>query len=429
LVLVWQIVIALVVLVGLITIIMSVKNWHWAQMLLLLSIFFTSIGVLFLGMEVYRIHRNLRAGMPAKKQLIEDIEAVNLALRQGTNDPEVINRAFANEPFSGEVPYDAEAEGRMPGLPMWESRLRDLIRDRGRVWDGVKATGPVDPATGRIPVSLPTQPHGLVPDSIVFVFEQGPPSGANPDQGAQYLGEFKVVEAPADSNAVTLESVQKLDNRTGNRLLRSAQNPQVTWRLYSSMPLDRHELFAGRSEEELKQLLPAASAEQYLRHGQQPTEDDDEYARAAFNAEGARVALDDPAKTEERYDRPLRDYAYLFSDLMRQRTELSAAIDGLTEDIGRLTAANENAKVLTAHREQELEVLEQDRQFMDRDRQAIEQHRDKVLAALENARQAVTRLIPMNSELARELILRRTAQLGQPAAPGGAEFLSAPGGQ
>jgi hypothetical protein len=413
----------------LITIIMGVKNWHWAQMLLLLSIFFTSIGVLFLGMEVYRIHRNLRAGMPAKKQLIEEIEAVNLALRQGTNDSEVINRAFASEPFNGEVPYDAEAEGRMPGLPMWESRLRDVIRDRGRVWDGAKAAGPVDPATGRIPVQLPTPQHGLTEGSIVFAFERGAPSGANPDQGAQYLGEFKVVGAPAESNTVTLESVQKLDNRTGNRLLRSAQNPQVTWRLYESMPLDRHELFAGKSEEELRQLLPADSVEQYLRHGKQPTADDDEYVKAAFNEQGQRVALDDPDKTEERYDRPLRDYAFLFSELMRQRTELSTAIAGLTEDINRLKAANESAKLLTAYREQEIEVLQKDSEFMERDRQTIEQHRDRVLAALANAVQAVTQYIPRNAQEAQELIQQRTAQLPGPEAPGGADFLSAPGGQ
>ena len=424
-VLVWQIVIALLVVVGLITIIMSVKNWHWAQMLLLLSIFFTSIGVLFLGMEVYRIHQTFRAGMPAMKQQLVELEEVNRALRQGTKDTEVINRAFAGDPFNGEIPYDLEAEGsRMPGLAVWQSRLNDLIRDRGPVWDGVKATGPVDPATGRVPVAIPGGPRGLEVDMIVYAFERGAASGATPEQGAQYLGEFRVHEVREDG--VTLESVQKLDNRTGNRLLRSAQNPQVTWRLYSSMPLDRHELFAGKSEEELRQLLPAASVEQYLRHGKEPTPDDDPYVRAAFNEEGERVALDDPEKAEERYDRPLRDYAYLFAELMRQRTLLSTAIAGLREDVNRLKAADENAKQLTAYRESEIEVLEKDRDFMLRDREAIEKHLDRVLAALENARDAVTRLIPMNMEQARELIQRQTAQLQGPEAPGGPEFLSAP---
>src|SRR5215213_681429 len=122
---------------------MSIKNWHWAQMLLLLAIFFTSIGVLFLGLEVYRIHRNLRAGMPAKLAKIEGIEEENRALRHGTRDPAVIAQVFQPPTFPDGAPYDEEAEGRMPGLEVWRNRLQDLARDRGRVWRGVKASGPV----------------------------------------------------------------------------------------------------------------------------------------------------------------------------------------------------------------------------------------------------------------------------------------------
>ncbi|MBA3480780.1 MAG: hypothetical protein H0T51_03100, partial [Pirellulales bacterium] len=316
--LVLQIVVVLLVLVGLITTIMSIKNWHWAQMLLLLSIFFASLAVLFLGMEVFRIHRNLRAGMPAKIAKIEDLEEVNEAFLHGTRDAEVISRAFAGDPFGGEVPYDAEAEGRMPGMGVWRSRIQDLARDRGRVWRDVKAAGPVDPATGRIPVTLPApRPHGLEKDAIVFAFEQGPPNPATPDQGRQFLGEFRVVDEPGE-DGVTLESVQRLDERTGGRLVRSATNPQIAWRLYETMPSDRHEMFAGLSEENLKTLLPAATINEYLRHGKEATPDDDEYHRAAFDDEGKRVALDDAAKVKELYDRTLRDYAYMFSELLRQ---------------------------------------------------------------------------------------------------------------
>ena len=40
---VWPVFLALlVVLIGLITIIMSIKNWHWAQMVLVLCIFYRS---------------------------------------------------------------------------------------------------------------------------------------------------------------------------------------------------------------------------------------------------------------------------------------------------------------------------------------------------------------------------------------------------
>ncbi|HEX6961497.1 MAG TPA: hypothetical protein VF175_06495 [Lacipirellula sp.] len=412
--LVLQIVIALVVVVGLITIIMSVKNWHWAQMVLLLAIFFTSLGVLFLGLEVFRIHRNLRAGMPATREKIEQFERLNFALEQGTQDQELINRAFAGEPFNGEVPPLVQEEGRMPGLGYWEQQLADWRRDRGPVWNNVTAAGPLDPATGRIAVAIPQQPHGLAAESIVFLFEDGPVNAAAPDQARQYLGEFRVAEA--GENGVILEPVHRLDQRTGNRLLRSAQ-AKTPWRMYETMPLDRHELFADLSDEELRQLLPAASVEEYIRHGGEPTPDDDEYHRAAYNEKGERVELDDPAKTEERYDRPLRDYAFLFAELMRQRTILGATIAGITEDINRLKAAQENAAQLTAHREQQLEMLTGDRDMMVRDQQTIEKLRDAVLAALENARQRVADLIPQNVQLAQQLIQQQTARLPAAAIP------------
>jgi hypothetical protein len=418
--LVLQIVVVLIVLVGLITTIMSIKNWHWAQMLLLLSIFFASLGVLFLGMEVFRIHRNLRAGMPAKIAKIEALEAVNEAYVHGTRDAAVISRAFATDPFTGEVPYNEEAEGRMPGMGVWRSRIQDLARDRGRVWRDVKAAGPVDAATGRIPVTLPApRPHGLEKDAIVFAFEQGPPNPATPDQGRQFLGEFRVVEVREDG--ATLESVQRLDERTGGRLVRSATNPQIAWRLYETMPSDRHDMFAGLSEEDLKKLLPAATINEYLRHGKEATPDDDEYHRAAFNDEGQRVALDDAAKVKELYDRTLRDYAYTFSELLRQKTLLLAEGAGLTEDINRLKAAEENAKKLTAHRQQELAALGKDAKFMERDRQVIEKLLATVQAQLAKARELVATRIPENAKKAQRYIDSQIAELesGPVAAPAG----------
>jgi hypothetical protein len=286
----------------------------------------------------------------------------------------------------------------------------------------VKPSGPVDAATGRVPVTIPgPRPHGLEAEAIVFAFEQGPPNPADPDQGRQYLGEFRVVESREDG--VTLESVQRLDNRTGGRLVRSGQNPQTTWRLYETMPSDRHELFAGMNEEELKALLPAASLNEYVRHGGPTTPDDDEYHRAAFDEQDHRVALDDAAKVEERFDRPLRDYTYVFSELLRQRTLQLAERAGLIEDRNRLNAAQENAQKLTAHREQELTALGKDRELMERDRQVIEKLRTAVVAKLEMVRQMVAELIPANAELAERLVqvqLERVREVASAGVPAGA---------
>ena len=92
--LVLQIVLAVVVLVGLITVIMSVKNWHWAQMLLLLCIFFSSIGALVLGLEVFRIHRTFRSKIPGLEQQIAELELKIDALKNGTGDQSLAGRIF-----------------------------------------------------------------------------------------------------------------------------------------------------------------------------------------------------------------------------------------------------------------------------------------------------------------------------------------------
>jgi hypothetical protein len=405
--LVLQIVVVLVILVGLITIIMSIKNWHWAQMLLVLSLFFTSIGVLVLGLEVFRIHRNLRKGMPALEKKIADVQAESAALERGTRDEALMNRIFAEG-----LPFDAEAEGnRMPAMDVWKQRLQVQARERGRVWSGVKPAGRVDAATGQIPVAIPApRPHGLEKDAIVYAFEQGPPNPAAPDQPAQYLGEFRVMEVRDDG--VTLKSVQGLDNRTGGRLDRSAANPGSVWKLYETMPLDSYELFAGLNEAQLKQLLPAESIPEYLRQGTPATPDDDEYHRAGFDDKGLRVGPDDAANaTEWRFDRPLRDYAYLFAELARQRVVMLAQRAGLVEDNNRLKAAEASAQKLKAHREQEIVALKADLGHMTRDRQVIERLLAAVEQQLGSARKMVGDLMNENAELAQKLVASQLAQL------------------
>jgi len=404
--LIFTIVVGLVVLVGLITIIMSIKNWHWAQMLLVLSLFFASIAVLVLGLEVFRIHRTYRKGMPALEKQIADVEAENQALERGTRDELLASRIFPDG-----LPFNMETEGRMPAMDVWKQRLQVQARQRGRVWAGVKPAGRVDAATGQVPVVIPApRPHGLTEDAIVYVFEQGPPNPAKPEQPAQYLGEFRVTAAT--ENGVTLKSVQGLDNRTGGRLDRSAANPGAVWKLYETMPMDSHEHFAGLNEPQLRLVAPAASLPEYVRHGTKATPDDDERHRAGYDEEGKRVGPDDAARaTEWRYDRQLRDYAYLFAELTRQRVVLLAQRAGLIEDNARLKAANESALKLSAHRQQEIAALKEDLEHMKRDRQVIENLLATVRQQLSRARELVVNLIQDNAQLAQNLIESQLAQL------------------
>ena len=152
--LILQIVVLLLILVGLITIIMSIKTWHWAQMVLVLGIFFMAIATLFLGMETFRIHRNIRKVIPAKEKQLAELEEENRALQFGTRseDPAVM-RLINSEAWGGESPFDAEAEGRLPGMQVWINRLQDLARARGRVWRNAMPTG-FDQKTGRVAVTI-----------------------------------------------------------------------------------------------------------------------------------------------------------------------------------------------------------------------------------------------------------------------------------
>lgn len=486
--LVLQIVIAVVVLVGLITKIMSIKNWHWAQMLLLLAIFFSSLGTLLLGLEVFRIHQALRKDLPAKKQQLADLMATNDALINGTTDPTEIGRVVSGlsdpamlagttdglaESLPGLLtaldavtePSDAETvkrlramyqdafgtsdvaqrqallrswaaslndlgknapllkvvtddlnkyvesgseAGPLPSLQRWRREVVDFNRQRGRAWRSVMPAGPIDAKTGRIPVTIAQpKPHGLDKDAIVFAFEQGPANAATPDRGAQFLGEFRVVEVSADG--AVLESVIKLDNRTGGRIVASqqsgAQGQPRRWTLYESMPADRHDLFAGLNEAELKRRLPAASVEEYLRHGQKGKKEDfDEHTRASFDDQGQRLGPEGEGKAVEwRYDRQLRDYAYLFAESARQRVLALAEKSALVEDVNKLKTANEAAKLLGAQRAEEQTGLTGDLEHMKGDRQAIESLLATVKLQLTNAQQMLKALLAENVQRAQDL--------------------------
>lgn len=420
-VLVFQILVAVVVLAGLITVIMSVKNWHWAQMLLLLMIFFCSIGVLLMGLEVYKIHRKFQKPMPALREQLAQEQAKIEALKNGTGD-----NALASSIFADGIPFDFEAEGgRMPGLGVWTHRLQDQARQRGRVWRGIAPPGAtaVNPQTSRVTVPVPAgQPLGVEKDAILSVFEIGEPNAVNPAEGAQYLGDFRVVEARAD--AVVLEAVIKLDNRTGPRVA----NSKFPWALYETLPADRHELFAGMSEEQLRKLIPAPSVDEYIRHGQKvekPNAGDAFNPNIAmFDEQDRRVGPDNAeAAVSWLFERQLRDYALLFSAENRRLVELVAQQSSLQEDLKKLAAANKVAEKFSAMRTEEKQALAGDKAHLDADRAAVDSLLATVERQLANAQRMLTEGLARNSQLATQLTNEQMQMLRQvdavAPAPGG----------
>jgi hypothetical protein len=265
-----------------------------------------------------------------------------------------------------------------------------------------------DPAAEPAAAAAP-QGHGLTVDTIVYAFENGAPNPAAPDQGAQYVGEFKVVQT--NPVGVILEPVQALNSFTGNRLVKSIQGKKP-WSLYELMPADSHELFAKLDEAAKKSLLPAASAGEYLRQGSPAQPDDDDYHRAGFDKDGNRVGPDDKANAVEwRYDRPLRDYGYLFAELMRERVVMEADVAALKQQIADLAASQANAKKLQDHRTAERTALQQDLKFMERDRDFIKNLLATINSQIANAKSQVSDLLTANASLAQSLIDKQLAEL------------------
>lgn len=367
-----QIVLGLLILAGLVAIFLSSKNWHWTQLVLVLFIFFSAIGFLVLAAETVRIHNNLRARIP---KLERDLD---LALRE---KDQLIN-----------------GTARSAGILQLEHQLQMDSRERGRAWRGVVPTGEVDDQ-GRVSVEIPQpQPHGLDADSIVYAFESGEPNAADPEAGAEFLGEFRVTNVqPA---GVTLEPVQLIDNRTGQRLVDS----QGPWSLYETMPIDRHRLFADFTEEQLQQMLPEESIEEYLRHGQEATPDDDEWHVIGLDENGVRVGPDDLDKAVKRlYNRTLRDYAFIFSELANEKVAILARQRAVTQDNEKLLKAIASAEETGKFRQQQINNLNADLAAMREDLAAIESHLSEITDLLAHFKQRVADYLQANSALAAQL--------------------------
>ncbi|MAT72928.1 MAG: hypothetical protein CMJ58_25890 [Planctomycetaceae bacterium] len=447
--LVFTILIGLLVLVGLIATFLTIKHWHWGQMLLMLGVYLASVGVLVLGAEVYRIHKLLRMNLPKVEAKLEQVEEKNAALQSGSRVPGTITavvndlrnpEAIASE-LAGQEGQEQLAQqlqwlgtnemakeqldslldrltesGKLPSLDTWDQQNQALARQRGRVWRGaVKTAGPDDSGTVQIAIPMP-RPHGLEQDSVVYVFQMGEPNANNPSQGAQYLGEFRVTAAAPDS--ATLAPVLPLDERTSQRLA----NSQAPLSIYETMPPDRHELFghydndtwvSDYTEEELRQMLPAATVEEYLRHGSaELTRDDDEYHRQAFDDEFLPIGPEsDKPVAYERYDRPLRAYEIVFNNLAAEKATLIARLAAAAEDAKKLKTAIDEGQQLQAERQEEKRLLNIDKDHMLRDLAVIRDLSETITQRLAVTKELLQNGLQANAQLAAELTRRQLAIL------------------
>jgi hypothetical protein len=397
-VIIW-IIIAILAIVTFVAAYFSSRTWHWGNVTLTVLIFLMGVLAILLTAKVVQIRAYYGKQISQRTAQLERLEDDVRALKVGTRESEIISRLAADEI---RFPEGAEEIG---GLGDLSHQLQLRSRLRGRVWRNTGPAGPADPETGAIPVAVEQpKPHGIEANTILYVFEQGPASQPNGAQGAQFLGEFQVTDA--GEAGVQLRPVHKFDSDEETRLA----NSRGPWTLYETMPVDQHELFAHQEldaqqrEQLLRSTLPEESVQEYIRHGGPVTPDDDEWHRAAYDETGKRLGPEEDAQgAREVYDRPLRDYDYLFQELAGQRAMLLAEIAATEMDNQRLEATLASAQKLQDYRQAEIEKLTSDLQGVKKDRQAIESHLAQVQRQVANAQELLAQTLRHNRELALQL--------------------------
>jgi hypothetical protein len=373
----------------------SARTWHWGYVIVVLGIFLSSVLFFILAAETLRINAVLRKRANDTQAKLDDVQDQNEALERGTTDATLVNQLRNLEVRMKE---DAET---VPSLAQLDHELLLATRNRGRVWWNVTPTN-VNQQTGAVQVGIARpQPAGIRPETVVVLFEEGEPQLPGQEgapRGKQYLGEFRVTAA--DAQTASLEPVLPLDDFEKRRIAAS----QPPWIMYDTMPADRHQIFAGMSEDELKQKLPPQTVNEYIRHGKDAGPDDEAIRQAGFDETGKRLPPDQLAQAAKKlYQRRLRDYAVEFDELAQRKLGLLVDIDGIRKDNERLFAALEGAKKLQAFREDEARRLNTDLAGITKERQAVEQHLAQLRQRIDRGRKLLEETLRNNAARARQL--------------------------
>ncbi len=414
-----QIFLGILVLAAFVFAFLGARTWHWGHVIVVLGIFLSTLGFFLLAAETLRINAVYRSEINRLESQLTDFKARNDALIRGTEDASLIGQLRNEEP-PVLVPEEAES---MRSLAELDHELLLAARRRGPMWRKVAPAG-VDAQSGVVNATIPAPaPAGLGPETVVYLFEEGPaqlPAADGTPRGPQYLGEFRVGSAAGQE--AQLVPVLPLDDFERTRLA----NSRGPWAIYERMPVDRHEVFADMSDEELKQKLPPQSVDDYLRHGKPAGPDDPAERKVGFDADGNRLPtdqLDDAARVV--YQRRLRDYATEFDELAQRRIVMDAAIEAVKLDIARLVAAIESAKKLQAFRQDEIGRLNSDLAGVRKERQAIESHLAQLKRQLARVSELLAATLKRNSELADQLAARQLRSGRSPAEPTGPLALDA----
>ncbi len=315
---------------------LSSQTWPIYQTVLVAFIVIIAVVFFYLGARTLATHKAWGEKVAQLQNEIRTQEQQRLELVGGDQGP-------TGQMVTGEI-------------PKLKQQLEVLVANRGGALYDIPVEGVKD---GVATVTMSAPEHGLVPNSVVFVFDQTPLA-----EGGRYLGEFKVSGVTEKSPAVQLTPNLPLTPAQAQRLA-TAKGP---WTLYSTMPTDDAKMFADLDEPTRQALLPAESLA--------------EYAKA---------------------DRPLRDYETFFHDDYVQQSLLNDTIAKITSNIQRTEAAVEETQREIAYRDTEKGNLQSDLSNFQRELKAIAAYEKTLTAKLAELRTSLKDTYLKDRQMAAEL--------------------------
>ena len=360
--------------------------------------------------------------------------------------------AIAQTKQEAEKIVNGDKEAGEDGLRQVDLELYEVLIGRGRVWDNniplnvEKGPDPeADPANGpapeRVLVTLQTaRPNAIEADCVVYAFEfRAPAEGEEPtlptDRGA-YLGQFTVNQV--SGNQIIVRPSVRLSDAEFDRVKQSQQN-QTPWRLYELMPSDDRDILRALTDEQIRLLFP--NERTFLKEGEEPTEEDKQYATVgdylydgkiitkeqakSENLHGVVVMVDEagkPIKNEDglytevqegkgMFIRTLRDYETYFDEGHRIRATLIDRIRVAQRDRQFLEAAKADSFEQIQASESQRDKLEAKLAEVTRQRDIVLADEAKLDAAIASMKRVITSLIASN-----EATVAETASIQKQAA-------------
>lgn len=356
-----------------------------------------------------KVHEVWRAKVEAYEKAVAQQREINFTLLHGDARAR-LDRYVPGKPVNG-----------TPGVEQYETARDNLMLGRGRFWYSERVANSIDQANGTFKVEIkdenveagqrqPLVEHGIKDKSFLYVFQLRHNGEAASDD--RYVGEFVV-------NGLTLGDDGKPTDATvalrPAQPLNAAQWAALSggsgiWVIYEHMPIDDHDVFNNLPEEEIRAVVPASVAAEYVNDDKPPSDE-------VLNDDKLKpFIVEDPATGAKKFLRPLRDYQQIFRNAALRSAEIDDRLVILKKEKAFADQAKVQAEKLIADLDARKAALNAESGRLDAELAVVRAHSEKLTALLAQVEQDLQNRLAENRRLADELAGRgKTASLFEPA--------------